>query len=482
MDERGRHSDIDCVDQGVGRSGVARVSLLAQRNLTVARKAKAVGVTKSVQSDPRSRPKPFTFRPPRPNRLVIACCKLILPLVIRRKLKVTEIEIGEDDLAKLKALRRKRCLLMPSHSGGLEPYIILHLSKLLGDYYNYLAAMEPFEESPVTGWLMQRLGAYSVIRSTADRPSFQMTKQLLVDARRWLVVFPEGQTVWQNDTVMPFQQGVVQLAFKAYEAAVKQDEEASLFCVPISIKYAYLEEMREEREASLARLESRLFRCDRAAPRSSYERLRRIGAAVLGANEKSHNVSPEEDASLDDRIQLMKETIVRRIELQLELTPRADQSLLDRTRALFNAVDRIVLEEPEASEYEQKLISERQQATRVLYDDLWRVLQLIAIYDGYVSESMTVERFMDVLCVLEMEVLGKRMIWGPRKAMVKVGDPVDLKDHFSSYQTNRRGVIQEVTLDVESQVRQMLSALADRARLTSVEQSPFGDGPDGRLP
>ncbi|MFC1597286.1 1-acyl-sn-glycerol-3-phosphate acyltransferase [Planctomycetota bacterium] len=426
-----------------------------------------------VQSDPRSRPKPFTFRPPKPNRLVIAFQKLTLPFAIRRKLKVTEIEIGDDDLARLRALKPERCLLMPSHSGGFEPYIIMHLSKLLGDYYYYMAAMEAFEKSPITGWCMQRLGAYSIIRGTADRASFQMTKQLLVDAKRWLVIFPEGQTVFQNDTVMPFQQGVVQMAFKAYETAVEQDEGASLFCVPVSIKYAYLEDMRTEREASLARLESKLFPPDSAAPQSAYERLQRIGKAVLTANEKSHHVKPDENASFDDRIQRMKETILRYVERQLDLTPRADHSLLDRTRSLFNAVDRIVYEEPETSEYEQRLASERQKAVQDLYDDLWRVLQMVAIYDGYVRESMTAERFMDVLCLLEMEVLGERRIWGPRKAMVRVGEPVDLRDHFSAYKTDRRGATREVTLAVESQVRQMLSALADLARGADPDPSLF---------
>jgi hypothetical protein len=408
---------------------------------------------------------------------VLALVKLILPLLNRRKIKVTRIEVGDDDLATLEAIKGKRCLLLPSHSGGFEPFIILHLSKLLGDDYNYLAALEAFEKSPIIGWLMQRIGAYSIIRGTPDRPSFQMTKQLLVNGKRWLVIFPEGQTVWQNDTVMPFQQGVIQLAFKAYEEAVKQDAEASFFCVPISIKYAQLEDMRAQREASLARLESQLFATESLPPLSQYERLRRIGGAVLAANEKKHSVKPDTETSFDDRIQRLKETIVRRVELQLELTPRADHTLLDRIRALFNAVDRIVFEEPPESEYEQKLMNERQQAAQDLYEDLWRVLQLVAIYDGYVRESMSVERFMDVLCLLEMEVLGKRNIWGPRKAMVKVGDPVDLRDHYPSYKTGKRAVIQQLTLELESQVRQMLATLADHARQTSVEQSPFEDPP-----
>ena len=70
------------------------------------------------------------------------------------------------------------------------------------------------------------------------------------------------------------------------------------------------------------------------------------------------------------------------------------------------------------------------------------------------------------------------MTWGPRKALVKVGNPVDLRDYFSSDKTDKRGVVQEVALAIESQVRRMLAALAEHARQTSVERSPFEDGPD----
>ena len=55
--------------------------------------------------------------------------------------------------------------------------------------------------------------------------------------------------------------------------------------------------------------------------------------------------------------------------------------------------------------------------------------------------------------------------------------PVDLRDHFASYKTDKRGVIQEVTVAVESQVRQMLADLADRAREEGVEPEAFAMGP-----
>ena len=415
-----------------------------------------------TESDPRSRPLPHTFCPPRLNRFVAWGVKLYVKSLIRRQLKVVQIDIADEDLATLRALRGKRCLLMPSHSGGFEPYIIMYLSRLLRDDYYYLAAMEAFQRNRVIGWIMQRIGAYSIIRGTADRPSFQMTRRILAEGKRWLVIFAEGQTVWQNDTVIPFQEGVVQLAFKGYEDAVKADEGASLMCVPIAIKYLFLQNMDAEIEASLARLEAHLFDKGADVPAERYARLRRIAEAVLIANEKKHGMAPDEGVALDDRIQRMKERIVRDVEAQLEITPRADQLLLDRIRGCFNEVDRIVSEAPDATAYERKLLAEQQAAVQDLYEDLWRVLQFVAIYDGYVGERQTPERFMDVLCLLEMEVFKTRRIWGPRRAVVKVGAPVDLRDYSAAYQADKRATVRTVCNTLESTVRTMLESLAGR--------------------
>ena len=81
---------------------------------------------------------------------------------------------------------------------------------------------------------------------------------------------------------------------------------------------------------------------------------------------------------------------------------------------------------------------------------------VLYINDGYVNESMTFERFLDVLCLLEMEVFKQRRIWGPRKAHVKVGEPIDLKDHASSYAVDKRETVREITMTLESTVRNML--------------------------
>ncbi|NJN24473.1 MAG: hypothetical protein HC810_08915 [Acaryochloridaceae cyanobacterium RL_2_7] len=57
------------------------------------------------------------------------------------------------------------------------------------------------------------LGVYSVRRGQSDRPSMKETLSLLCQRDAHLVIFAEGGCSFQNDTVMPFRPGAIQLAF-----------------------------------------------------------------------------------------------------------------------------------------------------------------------------------------------------------------------------------------------------------------------------
>jgi 1-acyl-sn-glycerol-3-phosphate acyltransferase len=417
---------------------------------------------KSIPSsdyDPRARPKPFTFYPPRTSPFWVGLAKRRIRRTIRRQLKVTEIDISAAGLETLQRLKGQRCLITPSHSGGYEPHIILYLSKLLDEIFNYVAAVEVFEQSPINRWLMPRLGVYSIVRGAVDRQSFATTRELLAAGKRWLVIFPEGHSIGQNSTLAPFQEGVIELAFKAFEDARASDAAAHLYCVPIAIKYIYLTDMHDEIDRSLDRMAKALSIPKTATAVSRYARLRQIAEAVLVANERAHQVQPDASSAMNDRIQNLKVLVVSQIERQLSIVPNERQTLLHRIRCMFNAVDRIVHDEPPASEYERRLALERGQMTRTLYDDLWRLVQFVAIYDGYVRESMTVERFMDVLGLLEQEVFKKRCLWGPRKAMIRVGQPIDLKDCAAAYDQNRRETCQGINARLESAVRAGLEGM-----------------------
>lgn len=413
----------------------------------------------SQKTEPHARPKPHSFYAPTPNSLVIGLVQRGIRGNIRRKLHVTDVEVSDDDLAKLEALQGKRCLLTPSHSGGWEPHMMMCLSTRLDDYFYYVAALEVFEQSAVNRWIMPRLGCYSILRGTVDRQSFSMTRKILAEGKRWLVIFPEGEAIGQNSMLVPFQQGVFQLAFKGLEDARDNDPAADLYCVPMAIKYIYLSDMTREMKESLERVEARLTLGNGDCPTDLHARLRRVCDAVLAANEKARGVKPPAGSTMDDRIQAIKQRTIEKLEYQFDINPPMKQSPLDRIHTLFNTVDRIVYDEPPTAAYEQQLHTERVRMARATYDELWRLLKFVAVYDGYVTESLTVERFMDILALLEYEVLSNRRTWGPRKAIIRVGEPVNLADRWEGYSTDRRATVTSVTAEIESQVRDMLAEL-----------------------
>lgn len=421
------------------------------------------------------KPKPFTFHPPKNNRFIIRLAQWLFPIASRFWWKIEGIEVDADGLQRLRQLKGKRVILCPNHPTGIDPAIVFYLSSLLDDEFNYLAAKECFE-NPLKGWFMQRFGCYSVVRGTADTESFRMTRQLLVEGKRWLAICPEGETCGQNDTVMPFQQGVAQIAFWALEDLSRGEGQFAqlppIYLVPVAIKYTYTRDMCKEIARALSRLERKLGLPSPTLdlhPFALYERLRRVGEMVLATAEKEYGVRPTKDASLNDRVQRMKEIIVNRVATALGITFRPNQPLMDKVRALFNAVDRIVYDEPKGSEYERQLHRRRQEEAKALYDDLWRVWRFVATYDGYVRETMTAERFLEVIGRLEWEVFGKEWTRGPRKALVTIGEPINLTDHWAEYQRDKRETVAAVTAELEGRVKTLLADLNRRTHRPLVE-------------
>lgn len=401
------------------------------------------------------------FKPPKDSRLIPALMCCLIPLTNRTVFKIDGVKVDEESLGRLRQLDGHRTVLTPNHPTDRDSIVMFQLSKFLGEQFNYLAARELFDLAPIA-WLLQRCGVYSVIRGTNDRKSYRMTVQLLVEGKRKLVIFPEGLTCWQNDTVMPFQEGVPLFGFWALEKLAKQRPVPPLFLVPVAIKYIYLRNMRREIHRALARLEQRL----RLSPDhlSLYERLRHVGEAVVASLEEEYGVRAGGDANLNARIQSMKELLVVRIATALGVSFDRDQALAARIRTLVNTVDRILHEEAQGSGYQLDLHRHRQAEVEPLYDDLSRVLRFVATYDGYVRETMSVERFLDIIGQLEREVFGKRPNRGPCRALIRVGEPVNLTGYFDRYQRDRRGVLGYVTTELEDSVKAMLMELGRFAK------------------
>lgn len=404
----------------------------------------------------------------RPAPLVRGFFCRTLPLVLPR-LGVVGVDYDEADLARVRALAGERVLLVPNHPTNTEPAILFHLSCRVGQPFHFLACREAFEPFwGLWGQVIRRVGAFSVVRGTADRASFRATRDLLAREKSKLVVFPEGEVYSQNDTLLPFNAGIFQLAFWAIDDLRKAGSggDAPLYVLPIALKYRFVRDMTPAIRASLARLERfNGLPVERAG--DAYERLRRIGLTMLCSVEREYRLptptGEAAEADLTPRMTAIKEAIVQRVATAAGVPLPKGDTLPDRMRALIHIVEAVTEGEPEReapTAYERSLRHDQRERARPLLRDLKRLANYIALTDNYVRTDPTPERMADTIQRLERESFGHAILDGPRRCRVRVGEPINLAERYADYQKAKRVEVARVTHEVEAQV---LSLLRDTA-------------------
>ena len=343
---------------------------------------------------------------------------------------------------------------------------MFYLSKAIDHNFNYLAAWDIVVEEPLKGYFMQQLGAYSIIRGTIDNDSFKTTIKLITEGKKFLVIFPEGDTCGLNDYLLPFQPGVIQLAFWALDELHKNNQEKinDLFIIPIAIKYKYIKSMKNEIISALKRIEEKLgLYSIENEKKDNYERLIRISEHLLSIAEKFYNLKLEENLSFNDRLNRIKEFIINKISTYLDIKIKPNMNLLDKVRTIFNTINSIIYVdnnlETDLSEYEKKLYKEKKEELKNFYDDLHRVWKFIAVYEGYVKEDMSDERFLEIIKRIEWEIFGKEKVYGPLKVILKIGGKINLLNYYEEYKKNKRNCIENLIKKVEDNIKEMLKKL-----------------------
>ena len=172
--------------------------------------------------------------------------------------------IESEDSKCLKKLQQSRVIYLPNHPTHADGVAMFVLSAQIHQWFYYIAAYESFKG--LKGWLMSRLGAYSIRRGIGDRSSITQTLELMQQPNCKLVMFPEGGCSYQNDTVMPFREGAVGLSLRSLKKlAQSSDTVPDFYLVPVSLKYQHPKAMNNAIARSLKKLEKTMsiLRCQK---------------------------------------------------------------------------------------------------------------------------------------------------------------------------------------------------------------------------
>ena len=404
------------------------------------------------------------FLPARPAPWVQGMFRALLPLLLPR-LGVVSVEYDENDLVRLKAMDGKSVLLLPNHPTNTEPALLFHLSATVRRPFYYLACREAFDHWwGLWGKIIQRVGAFSVVRGTADRASFRATRDLLALPGTRTVIFPEGEVYSQNDSLLPFHTGVFQLAFWAMDDKKKaghiEGDDADLLLVPVALKYHYVKDMSGPIMESLARLEH--FTGVLPAPNDApYVRLRRVGLAILRSLEREYRLpSPktdadeDPDADLSPRLNAIKEAILQRVASAAGVPVPKGDTMPEKMRGLLHTIETVERDAPRDGEtpYDKSLRNAQRLRAQPLLRDMERLTNWIAVFDGYIRADPTPERMAETLIRLERECWGHAQLSGPKACRVRIGEPLNVRDCLGAYEENKRAEVGRVAREMEKRV------------------------------
>lgn len=388
------------------------------------------------------------FYPPKQQPLMIRLIQSVsYPLA--RLLYKFWLSVSDEQVSQVKAIDEARLVYVCNHPTLEDGISLFVLSARLGQLWHYVVAYESFKG--LMGWFIQRLGCYSIRRGLGDRTSISQTLALLKSPQCRLVIFPEGGCSYQNDTIMSFRPGAIQLPMSVLAQQAKKadslDQVSDLYVVPLSLKYRYLSPGHQIIDSTLARLEAKLNLSPAAM--DEYARLRQIANTVIVNIENEANLSHDQSIDWNQRIDRLKQVFIQKCEAAFDIAPNLNLLMRERVYKV-----QALLEDLAAADH--KVIDPS------LYWNTVRLLNFDAIYDGYVAESPTQERFLDTLTRLEREVfhLEHAQPKAPRRACFYIGEPINLKDYLADYQRDRTSTIDHLASQLHQTMQSNLNKMA----------------------
>lgn len=367
------------------------------------------------------------------------------------------ISIARSDLEKIRQLPTNRTIICSNHSHRHDPIFLFSLSAILKEQFNYIAAREIFDWwiFGLHGYCIQRVGAYSITRGIVDRASIAMSRTLILEGKRKLVVFPECEISGSDDRLLPVEPGLAGLFFRALEDVQEAEPGEPLLVLPVGLKYKYVEDITHTCSNALTRIENALS----IQPESDdlnerfHDALKAFVAVINFEFRFGHAnwANTEQQVDFEPVIVGLLEHAAACIgaQVQTDDAPQAVHALRGQLHEFLEIQEYI-------SPYRRRIHRQRRkylQHFEALFDT---ILRIAALKEFPVLSGLSQENLANGIDLLEREMFGKATQKGHRMVYLNVGDPINLLDRFEPYQKNKRREIAWLTEEIDRQLREML--------------------------
>ncbi len=394
---------------------------------------------------------PYQFLPPRPNRLVIALAQMITPSIVlpgkNHRLSAVELS-GKELFLESRSHKQARFVFMPNHPTHSDPQVMMEVCRQLQVKPAFMAAHDVFVRGKISSWFMQRIGAFSVDREGSDRKAMKCATGILTTGKYPLVMFPEGNVYLCNDLVTPFVEGA---AFIALRAQKELGSDIPVFAVPVSLKYSFVEDVREKFITNLNGIAEE-FGDELNREKSVIDELKRISIKVLIHYLELHGQTPPQGGlKTDESISKAAERLIISLETKMKVTAREGDDLTTRVRKIRTTIHGIRSDPTRKDEHD---------TVSGYADEAMFALRILGYLGGYSNSNPTLDRIAETITRLREDITSETAKpAGRRKAYVKICKPVDLREYLGKFQKGARAAIAELTSACEDSVQAGINEL-----------------------
>jgi 1-acyl-sn-glycerol-3-phosphate acyltransferase len=447
------------------------------------------------------------FIPPDFNLGIFHACKLILPWYLKTQEAIDDVQTQNiETLAQLYEefnQGKTRFLLAFRHPSTADPlclssvlwHILPKVAKTQGiklkspthTHFMYDRGI-PIWAGSVTGWLLPKLGATSIMRGKLDREGLKSARNLMTNGRFPLAAAPEGATNGHSEIISPLEPGLAQICFWCLEDLRKENRSEKVVILPIGIQYQYIDQPWTQLTTVLSQLEQDLaienkttskIKIDKPEQafnghKDLYLRLLRVGEKLLSSMEEFY--TQFYDRSLpaipdyDDPNEKISARLSALLELALQVAEQHFQiqskgSLIDRCRRLEQAGwNRIYREDYDNLSPVQHGLANWLASEADLYMKHMRIVENFSAVTGkYVKENPSAERFAETVMLIARlinmikgEAKDDVPILGKKRVNITVGEPLSVSDKWDEYKKSRRQAVEFLTQDLQTSLESLI--------------------------
>ena len=390
--------------------------------------------------------KPYTFVPPRRGNFWPALLRPFQPRLLRGH-GVVKVDFRGVERLRASVAAGHGIMLTPNHCRPCDPFVVAGLGYEIGRHVHIMASSHLFMQGRLQRFLLRRAGAFSIYREGMDREALKCAIQITAEARRPLVLFPEGVISRHNDRLNPLMEGTAMIARSAAKQRAAAGRGGRVVVHPVAVRYVFNGDVAATVAPMLEDIEHRLtWKTQSELP--LVERIIKIGEALLALKETEFLGAPQ-TGDLSGRIQRLIDHLLCPIEGQW-IKGRRETGVVARVKALRSAL---------VSDLVAGSLAEAETEKR--WDLLARLYlaQQLAFYPaGYFRPEPTPERILETAERFEEDMTDRVRKVSPIRALVDVGEAIEV-----SPERVRGAEGDPLMLGIQASLEAMLaSSLAER--------------------